>query len=129
MQVAIKIKNLPQVRAALAKSPKIVSKHINKAIKESIWDIHNSAKDLVPVDTGNLSSSITRGVRVSNLRGEIRPVAKYAYWVEVLPYKHRVGQSHYLQGAVDKSGNKINKYFGKGLKNALSEVARSAGGH
>jgi hypothetical protein len=64
-----------------------------------------------------------------NLRGQIQPMAKYAYWVEVLPYRHTVGQSHYLQGAVDESSSRINRNFGNGLSDSLKEIARSAGGY
>ena len=129
MEIKIKIKNLNEVRAALAKSPQVVSKHINKAIERSIWDIHDRSKDLVPVDTSNLSAGLTRGVKVSNLRAEIFPRVKYAYWVEVLPYRHTVGQSHYLEGAVNQTNNKVNKNFQDRLKDALTEIARSADGY
>ena len=126
MEIQVKIKNLNKVRAALNKSPQVVSKHINKAIKKSIWDIHDKAKDLVPYDTGYLSSGITRGVKWSNLRAEIFPRVNYAYWVEVLPYRHKVGQSHYMQGAVDQTNQKVNQNFNEGLRDSLEDIARLA---
>ena len=127
MEIKIAIKNLPQVQAALAKSPQIVSKYINKAINKSILDIRNSAIPKTPVDTGRLRGSYN--MTFGNLRGVLQPKTKYAYWVEVLPYKHTTGQSHYLESGVKESNSKVNQNFNTGLKNALSEVARSAGGH
>ena len=125
MQINIEIKNLSQVKAALARSPVVVSKHINNAIGKSIRAVRNKAIDLVPVDTGYLSGSITRGMSFSYLRGVVQPLAKYAYWVEVLPYRHTRGQSHYLQGSVDQTNQEINENFKTGLSDALSEIARS----
>lgn len=126
MEIQVKIQNLNEVKAALIKSPQIVSKHINKAIKKSILEIRNESEDTVPVKTGYLKSSITLGMSFSNLRGQIRPTAKYAYWVEVLPYKHIVGQSHWLQAGVDNANSKINENFKESLKDSLNEIASLA---
>jgi len=126
VEIKIEIKNLPQVQAALRQSPQIVSKHINEAIKQSLLiDIWNKTKDLTPVDTGYLRGHWEH--TMSNLRGELWPIAEYAIYVEMREVRHRVGTSHFLKKSVDQSSDSINKRFQEGLKNALGEIAQQAG--
>jgi len=138
MEIKIAIKNLPQVQAALARSPQIVSKHINKAINRSIMDIRNASVDETPVDTGRLRGSYE--TKFGNLRGEIGPTAKYAIYVHE-GHRQQVGRyvpaierrlvQPYVKGnpffkrAIDSVNRKINDNFGEGLKDALNEIARA----
>jgi len=124
MQINIQIKNLNQIKAALSKSPVLVAKHINRAIRRSILDVRNEAIPRTPVDTGNLHGSYE--MKFGQLRGVVSPHAEYAYWVEVLPYRHNVGQSHYLEAGVNAAMNKVNQNFKEGLSDALEEIARSS---
>jgi len=139
MRIQVEIKNLNKVRAALSKSPQIVSKHINKSINRSILDIRNEAMDTTPVDTGRLRGSYQ--VQFGMLRGELRPTANYAYWVheghrqEVGRFVSAIGKrlvSPYVKGnpflkkAADQAKSKVNKNFEEGLSDALKEIARSA---
>jgi len=140
VEVKIKIKNLPQVQAALRQSPQIVSKHINKAINQSIIGIRDEAMDTTPVDTGRLRGSYQ--LRFSSLRGEVGPTAEYAIFVheghrqQVGRYVSAIGRrlvSPYVKGnpflkrAVDRVNEKVNSNFEIGLKNALGEIAQQAG--
>lgn len=137
MQIRIEIKNLDKIKRALAKSPQVVSKHINKAIYKSIFDIRNEAMDTTPVDTGRLRGSYQ--VKFDQLRGELYPSAKYGIYVhqghsqEVGRFVPAIGRrlvSPYVQGnpflknAVDQANDKVNKNFEQGLNDALNEIAR-----
>ena len=140
MEVKVKIENLSEVRAALIKSPQIVSKHINNAIKKSIFEIRNNSMDAqFKHPTGRLKGS--HQVVFGNLRGEVGPTVKYAYWVHeghhqtpgrFVPaigkrlVKNFVQGNPFLKKAVERGEQKINQYFKDGLKNSLNEIARSA---
>ena len=132
------------------KSPEIVSRHANIAIKRSMINIFDSTKDTTPVRTSRLVGSFQ--IQYSNLRGEIYPTAKYAYWVhegsgihaghsrwlgkipELIgkngPHDKGIrwikGQkgNPYLKNAVDRTQDKINQNFKQGLSDALAEIAR-----
>ena len=136
-QINITIKNLPQIRAALAKSPQVVSKHINKAINKSILDIRNEAMSTTPVDTGRLRGSYQ--MKFGALKGELSPTANYAIYVheghrqEVGRYVAAIGKrlvSPYVKGnpflkkAVNQANDKVQKNFEEGLKGALGEIAQ-----
>lgn len=139
MNIQVKIFNLNEVKAALAKSPQIVSKYINKAINQSILDIRNDAMDTTPVKTGRLRGSYN--MRFGMLRGELQPTANYAYFVHE-GHRQQVGRfvaaigkrlvqpyvkgNPFLKKAVDISNSKINDNFGMGLRDALSEIAYEA---
>ena len=122
MEINIKIKNMPQVMAALKQSPVIVGKHINKAIKESIFDIERKAKPLTPVDTGRLRGSYD--TRFGTLYGEVTPTAEYAIYVHE-GTRYMTGRP-FLSKGVKQAMSQINKNFEKGLEGALNEIARKA---
>jgi len=139
MEIQVKIKNLNKVRAALAKSPQVVSKHINKAINKSILDIRNEAMTTTPVDKGRLRGSY--GMKFGNLRGEVGPTANYAYWVHeghrqtpgrFVPaigkrlVKSFVQGNPFLQKAVSQAERKVNQNFNEGLRDSLEDIARLA---
>ena len=139
MQIRVEIKNLKEVQAALAKSPQIVSKHINKAINRSILDIRNESMSTTPVDTGRLRGSYQ--TKFGQLRGELYPSAKYAYFVheghrqEVGRFVAAIGKrlvapyvkgNPFLKKAVGNAESKVNKNFEEGLRDSLQEIARSA---
>ena len=153
MEINIKIENINQVRSALIKSPEIVSKHVNTAIKQALTiDLFNAKQKTTPVDLSNLKE--TWDIKTSNLRGEMGPVAKYAlpvhegsrpHWTSVKnlegwakrhgwnPYalqrhiaKHGTKPHPFLKEAIDIAQPNINKRFNTALRNALSEIAREA---
>jgi len=139
MEIKIHIANLPQVQAALKRSPEIVSKHINAAINRAITiDLWNAKQDTTPVDKGALIGRW--GMKFSQLRGELWPTMSYAVPVheghrqQVGRYVPAIGKrlvksfvkgNPFLKNAVSKTERKINERFDKGLKDALNEIAAS----
>ena len=92
--------------------------------------------DTTPVKTGRLRGSYQ--IKFGNLRGELYPTANYALFVHeghrqtpgrFVPaigkrlVKAFVQGNPFLQNAVDRANNKINKNFEEGLKDSLSEIA------
>ena len=152
MQIEVKIQNLNEVKAALAKSPIIVSKHINKAIRESITlDLQRDITEETPRKTGELKRSILRGIRISNLRGEIGTNLNYALYVHRKTKPHIIvpktkkalywkGAAHpyrivhhpgtkanpFMERGVRKAEPSINRRFQVGLRDALNEIANEA---
>lgn len=153
MNVSVKIQNLKEVQAALKKSPKIVSKHINKAIDRSITRIMEEGKINSPSGFGHqLKTNWEK--RVSTLRGETYPNVNYAIYVHegtrphwtsvknlegwarvkgVNPYAVQrsiamkgTKANPFLRKAVDSVEGEINNIFKDRLSDALEEVAREA---
>ncbi len=70
------------VTARLERATSDMRRRGNQALRKAAEDTKNSAKNKVPVDTGNLKGSI--GVTmVSDLQAEIGPTAEYGFWVEM----------------------------------------------
>lgn len=153
MEIKIEIANINEIRSALAKSPIIVSRHTNIAIKKSLLvDLHNAKQQTTPVDTSNLIG--TWDAKFSNLSGEYGPRSKYAYWVHIgsgphwAPIKYLEGWAKrhginpyalqksiakkgtkanpFLQKAVDKAQPNINRRFEVALRDSLNEIANIA---
>jgi len=141
MIVSITIKNLDQVRAALLKSPQVVSKHINKAINRSIIGLRDTTIQNAHFKHGHGGTGILGALdmQFGQLRGSLHPNKNYAvplhegHRQQVGRYVKAIGKrlvSPYVQGnpflrrAVDMSEGKINQFFKEGLSDALSEIAR-----
>lgn len=122
MEIKISIKNLDKFMRALAKSPQIVSKFANTAIRQSIYTIEREVKPRTPVDTGNLRN--TQESSFGNLVGRYYPTAKYAMYVEMGTYK--MAAQPYLRPGVEASLPTITKIFEKELNNAMNEIARQS---
>lgn len=138
MQIQVNIKNMDEVRAALLRSPVIVANHMNKAIHKSILEIRNNSRSTTPVRTETLRRSYQ--MQFSQLKGEIGPTVRYAYWVheghrqQVGRYVPAIGKrlvkpwvegNPFLKKAVDMSEKRVNDFFAEGLRDALNEIASS----
>ena len=120
--INITIKNMPQIRAAFAKAPKLTVNALNTAIHKSIFTIERDSKLRTPVDTGFLRAS--HRSLFSNLRGEVGPTAMYA------PYVHdgtsRMKGRPFLLQAVQGDEQKIQGYFEDAVQGVLDTIARAA---
>jgi HK97 gp10 family phage protein len=54
----------------------------SKAVRKTLFDIEADAKQLAPVDTGNLRNSISTEVNRGGLGGEVGPTAEYGIYQE-----------------------------------------------
>lgn len=61
MKIKVEIKNIKEIKAAFAKSPRIMGKNLSRAVNASALNIGRAAARITPVDTGRLRASILGG--------------------------------------------------------------------
>lgn len=138
---------MKKIQRALAKSPKIIGKRIDEAIKKSTSDISTEAAKNAPVDTGTLRRSIKRDITFRHLFGKIEPRTKYAGWVHYGTRPHTINspvklgpkygnkwvyiKQHpgtkaqpFFTDAVRSEQKTVEDNFEKKLRQGLEEVAR-----
>lgn len=145
--IQIKIKNLPQIKAAFSRSPALMSKNLGIAIKKTVLYIGGVSDSKVPVRTGRLKSS--RRNTWSPMKGTIEYTAKYGIWVHegTSPYiiQARPGSALFWKGAdhpvkrvnhpgiranpflrkaVDQSQETVDKLFTKAVQDTLDQIAK-----
>lgn len=117
-EIAIRIKNLPQIKAAFAKSPLLMMRELNAAIQRSIFTIGRDSRQFTPVDTGRLRASTYE--RFSNLRGEVGTNTEYDVFVHEGTRFMR-GRP-YLRNAVNKNDQSIQRYFTDAVQRVLNQI-------
>lgn len=122
MNITIKIKNLDKFMRALARSPQIVSKYANTAIRQSIYQIEREVKPRTPVDTGQLRN--TQESSYGNLIGRYYPTVEYGIYVEMGTYK--MAAQPYLRPGVEASLPAITKIFEQEINKAMDEIAKES---
>lgn len=122
MQISVQIKNLPQIIAALRKSPALMAQNLNKAITYSIAKVQQKSVPKTPVDTGRLRSSYHSYFR--NLYGMISPETNYAVYVHEGTRFMRARP--YLAEGVSDSNKDIQNYFEKAVEDTLNQIANEA---
>lgn len=120
-QISVRITNLAEIRAAFSKSPVLMTRELNKAIKTSIYAIERDSKINSPVDTGRLRSS--HQSRFSSLRGELEPTAEYAIYVHEGTRYMRARP--FLLQAVESNDEKVQRYFTDAVDNVLEAIGRA----
>lgn len=81
----------------------------SRAIRKTAADIEGTAKQLAPVDTGNLRNSISSSVSLTGLVAEIGPTADYAAYVEEGTSK--MAPQPYLAPAFSRHSGELVKAF------------------
>lgn len=122
MDVKIKIKNLPQIRSAFMRSPRIMARNLNQAIRNVVVRIEGDSRRNTPVRTGFLRAS--HNSRFGNLEGVIDVKADYAPFVHFGTRFQRA--QPFLQRAVDENENYIDKKFKEAVDDTLTWIARHA---
>src|SRR3990167_5763940 len=77
--IQIKIKNLPQIKAAFARAPALMTREMNIAIRQVVIGIGGQSKKHTQVRTGRLRGSTYN--KFANLRGEVGTNVVYDKWV------------------------------------------------
>ena len=120
--VSIKIKNLPQIRAAFAKSPVIMTKNLRKAIETALLTVQRQSIINAPRRTGFLKASHQYRM-LSNLSGYVQPTAYYASFVHDGTRFMR-GRPFLRQADAEKE-SEIDRLFQTAVQDTLDEIARS----
>ncbi|TXH07873.1 MAG: hypothetical protein E6R04_11900 [Spirochaetes bacterium] len=132
----IEIKNIDQLAAAFKKAPQIATKHLNDAIKKSLYLIEEKAKPETPVDLNFLRGA---GYETSfgTLKGELKNTAPYAVFVhegtrphfppldDIKPWADRHGIPPFLVArAISKKGTKGKPFFKDAIEKSEAEINR-----
>lgn len=118
--IQVRITNLPQIKAAFGKSPALMTKELNLAIRKSIFTIGRQSRINTPVDTGRLRSSHRE--TFSSLRGEVGPNTNYALFVHEGTRFMR-GRP-FLKRAVESSNIEVQMFFTQAVDNVMKNITR-----
>lgn len=119
--IQIRIKNLPQIRAAFRRAPYLMTRNLNIAIAQSVYTIKGDSQRNTPVDTGRLRASTY--TQLSNLRGEVGTNANYDIYVhEGTRY---MKARPYLRMAVEQDEDKVNRFMTIAVQRTLNSIGAS----
>ncbi len=90
---------------------------ISKALEASALVVEGAAKNLAPVDTGNLRNSITHEVEKKEAR--VGTNVEYAPFIELGTVK--MAAQPYLNPALEQNKGNIKKIFADALKEAVKD--------
>lgn len=119
--IHVEIKNLPQIKAAFLRSPRLMTKNLNLAIAKSVLQVGRESRINTPVDTGRLRASHYE--RLQNLRGEIGTKTNYDVFVH--DGTSRMRARPYLRKAVDSSQRVIDQNFTDAVQTTLDEIGNA----
>lgn len=107
--------DLRKLSADLQKAARNTGQRAQLVVRKTAKDIEATAKNLVPVDTGNLKGSIgtsdlRRVGRSGSLSVEIGPTADYGEYVEV--GTSRMGPRPYMGPAADRHASAFEQAMG-----------------
>ncbi len=136
MEIRINIENIDAIRQRFLLAPGITEKHINRAIKKSIFKIERESKkgEEMPVDTGRLRASIGGGGfkggsypkghgRVfEDLYGEIGTDVEYAKIVHFGGGGRRARP--FLARGVEIAQPEIDRFFSQALEDIGKEIMK-----
>lgn len=122
--IQIEIKNLPQIKAAFAKSPILMIRNLNIAIQGATIGVERESRyqtsgRLVNVRSNRLRSS--HYSRFSNLKGEVGTNVEYDHWVH--DGTKFMQARPYLQIAVLLQQPTTDKWFEKAVQKTLDQIA------
>jgi len=149
LDMSIQIDGLDDLVDSFKKSPSIVRKHGNDAIKKSILTLLANAKKAAPVDRGFLRTS-GMVFSFSDLQGLLQNVAPYAIYVHEGTRPHYVpigaiqgwADRHgipafavqrsimrkgtkprpFFRDSIEESQSDVDKFFSKALENIIKEL-------
>jgi HK97 gp10 family phage protein len=117
------IKNLDKFNKAMLKSPKLAEKHLGKGLLEALFIVQGQARQLSPIDTGRLRSSIGVGAgkaRVQKNTGYVGTNVEYSVYVH--EGTSRMRGRPFLKNALTKTQAKIKKVLEGSIEDLWREV-------
>lgn len=118
--INITITNLPEIKAAFAKAPGLMTNELNTAIRKSVISIGADSRRNTPVLTGRLRASTLE--QYSNLKGEVGTHTDYDIFVHWGTKYMRARP--YLLEAVESNTEKVDDFFKKAVQTVLDTIAR-----
>lgn len=121
MDVKIKITNINEIRAAFARSPRIMTVNLQKAIQRSVLRIGARSRRNTPVRTGRLRASHYERFS-AKLQGEVGTNTSYDLFVHEGTRFMR-GRP-YLRFAVEQEETSVDNEFKMAVQDTLNTIAR-----
>lgn len=121
MDIKVRISNIDAIKAAFAKSPRIMTVNLQKAIQRSIFRISSRSKRNTPVRTGRLRASHYERF-YSGLKGEVGTNTSYDMFVHEGTRFMR-GRP-YLRFAVETEQTAVDNEFKVAVQDTLNTIAR-----
>ncbi len=121
MQINVTITNLPQIKAAFAKSPTKMASELNIAIRKAALKIQSTSMQNTPVLTGRLRAS--HQSIFSHSKAIIQPNTDYAFFVH--DGTRHMKARPFLYNAVETEEDTVQRYFNVAVQNTLDEIASS----
>lgn len=127
-EIKITFKDMDRFRAALKASPRIVAKHLQKAITTATFQFERAVKQNIrtgrdmwkpPIDTGRMWNAFQTSIYT--LRGEITNPVRYSVFVHEGTYKMQARP--FLTITERTEQEPINKLFQDELEAAMNEIA------
>lgn len=130
VSVNITIKNMPELRAAFAKAPKIMGEEFKQALLKSGLKFQQRTIPLTPHRTGRLQASFydggNGGLKLSGgglgMSLEVGPHTDYAYFVH--EGTRFMKARPFLKWGADQSQNDIDEIFTKAAQSGLDSIGR-----
>lgn len=119
-EIRVEIKNLAQIKAAFAQSPRVMARELNIAIQKAVLAIARQSRINTPVDTGRLRASTYE--RFSNLKGEVGTNTNYDIFVHEGTRFMR--SRPYLRTAVQSNDTAIQGFFREAVQHTLDKIAK-----
>lgn len=120
----ITIKNLPEIRYAFSKAPRLMGDEMKNALTKSAIYLEGQSKMNTPVLTGNLRASHVFDVSGFGLqmKATVGPTADYAVFVHEGTRFQR--PQPFLRDAVDSSTPQIQDFFVTAVQNVFDKIGR-----
>lgn len=130
-EIAIRLTNLAQIRAAFNQAPSLMRRELNLAIRKTILNIQ--AKEVleyrslgIGIITRGLIGSITRGTYYGDLMGEVGPNVTGSPGVSYSVYVHNgtrfMQKRPFLLYAVRDAEHDTGDYFEEAVNNVLGKI-------
>lgn len=119
--MTITIKNLPQIKAAFGKAPRLMVRELNKAIESSLVKIEHTSRINTPVKTGTLARS--HYTRYGFLKGEVGTNTNYDVFVH--NGTRYMKARPYLLLSIQSNQSTVERFFTQAVDNVLSAIGRS----
>jgi hypothetical protein len=126
----IKIPGLAKLQAAAKKSPLIVAKRVQTAIKKSVVSIIRSTVPLTPHKTGHLQQAIGGGAGTLNTIGKMSAIVGSDLEYAVPQHEHTDwnhplgGQAKFLEAGVTGAEKEIQEHFKEALDDSMADIAK-----
>lgn len=119
-EIAIKIKNISEIKRAFAMAPTLMARELNTSIRRVVLQIGRESRMATPVDTGRLRASTYE--RFSNLKGEVGTNTDYDFFVHEGTRFMR-GRP-YLRKAVENNQTGTDQEFTSAVQRVLEQIGK-----